>query len=121
VSVPNIVAGLGAAHVKFGRLPWSTLTEPAAALARDGIVLHADLERSLALAAGNHPALTPDFRSVFFRNREPLRRGVHAITFSHKKSGRSARSEVFLGCGRVHRRHRSADAWFRKTLKEATQ
>lgn len=75
VSVPNIVAGLGAAHAKFGRLPWSDLAQPAAALARDGIVVNADLERSLAWAAANHPALSPEFHSIFFPNTQPLRLG----------------------------------------------
>lgn len=36
VAVPGTVAGLWAAHQKFGRLPWQRLVAPAIALARDG-------------------------------------------------------------------------------------
>ena len=36
VAVPGTVAGLWAAHQKFGRLPWQRLMAPAIVLARDG-------------------------------------------------------------------------------------
>ena len=37
VATPGLVAGLNASHVRGGRLPWSTLLEPATELARAGI------------------------------------------------------------------------------------
>ncbi len=43
--IPGVVAGLWAAHQKYGSLPWKELVDPAVALARDGWKLdtfHAD-------------------------------------------------------------------------------
>lgn len=48
VGVPGEVAGLAAAHARFGRLPWSRLVAPAAKLARDGFPVSAHLARMLA-------------------------------------------------------------------------
>jgi gamma-glutamyltranspeptidase/glutathione hydrolase len=48
VGVPGTVAGLHLAWSEHGRLPWSRLVEPAAALARDGFVVGESLARSLA-------------------------------------------------------------------------
>ena len=45
--VPGTVRGLALAHKKFGKLPWKRLVDPAAALARDGFVMHPSLARSL--------------------------------------------------------------------------
>jgi gamma-glutamyltranspeptidase/glutathione hydrolase len=41
-SVPGTVAGLFAAHKKFGKLPWAKVVAPALALARDGVPLTPD-------------------------------------------------------------------------------
>ena len=45
--VPGTVAGLYAAHRRFGSLPWPRLLEPAIRLARDGIVVSHDLANLL--------------------------------------------------------------------------
>ena len=39
IAVPGVVAGMGLAHERFGRLPWRDLVAPAAALADDGMLL----------------------------------------------------------------------------------
>ena len=49
--VPGSVAGMWEAHQRFGSLPWSSLLEPAIALA-DGLVMHERLAESLADYAG---------------------------------------------------------------------
>src|SRR6478672_2784086 len=41
VAVPGTALGLDAAHRRWGRVPWSELAGPAAALARDGVELTA--------------------------------------------------------------------------------
>jgi len=46
--VPGTVAGLFLAHQKFGRMPWKRLVQPAADLAREGIVVTRDLANLLA-------------------------------------------------------------------------
>ena len=49
VTVPGTVAGLYAAHKRFGRLPWGKLIEPTIELAKKGLVMSDD--ESIALAA----------------------------------------------------------------------
>ncbi|TAK81575.1 MAG: gamma-glutamyltransferase [Betaproteobacteria bacterium] len=39
VAVPGLVAGMGLAHERFGRLPWRDLVAPAAQLAKEGMLL----------------------------------------------------------------------------------
>ena len=46
--VPGTVAGLHLAHQKFGRLSWQRVVQPAADLAREGIVVTRDLANLLA-------------------------------------------------------------------------
>jgi gamma-glutamyltranspeptidase/glutathione hydrolase len=46
--VPGSVAGLWAAHRRFGKLPWRSLVEPAIALARDGFVIDEYRHKSIA-------------------------------------------------------------------------
>lgn len=45
--VPGTVAGLAAAHERFGSQPWKDLIAPAILLARDGFTADAELEREL--------------------------------------------------------------------------
>lgn len=51
-AVPGTVAGLHAAHKKFGSLPWRRLVTPAVELARDGIIVSHDLSTKLIQAKG---------------------------------------------------------------------
>lgn len=47
-AVPGELRGLEAAHVKFGKLPWRQVVEPAAKVARDGYPVTEDLVRYMA-------------------------------------------------------------------------
>ncbi len=63
--IPGTVAGLAAAHARYGRLPWKSLVEPAVALARDGFIVD---DRLTAGLAAQLPELTQfqATRDVFF-------------------------------------------------------
>lgn len=45
--VPGTVAGMWAAHQKYGRRPWAELVAPAAKLARDGFVVNTYLAKAM--------------------------------------------------------------------------
>lgn len=51
VGVPGEIAGLAAAHARFGRLPWARLVRPAADLARTGFPVSRHMARMLAMKA----------------------------------------------------------------------
>lgn len=51
--VPGSVAGLAAAHRRFGRLAWRDVVEPAVRLATDGFVIDEDRSASLRRAEGS--------------------------------------------------------------------
>jgi gamma-glutamyltranspeptidase / glutathione hydrolase len=51
VGVPGSVAGMFAAHRRFGRLPWAEVLAPAVALARDGHMLDTIRSRNIAFQA----------------------------------------------------------------------
>ncbi len=64
VGVPGEVAGLFAAHRRFGRLPWKSVVMPALRLARDGFAISPHLARAIAQhrdALAGDPALSQTF------------------------------------------------------------
>lgn len=76
VGVPGEVAGLAAAHARFGRLPWRDVVEPAIRLARDGFPVSHHLaarikDQAKALAAD------PELRAIYLDpNGEPWTEGA---------------------------------------------
>ncbi|HVN98442.1 MAG TPA: gamma-glutamyltransferase [Steroidobacteraceae bacterium] len=62
--VPGTVAGLWAAHQRYGRRPWRELLRPAIALARDGFIVPAALAGRIQDARGSYAGLT-DFDRYF--------------------------------------------------------
>lgn len=74
VAVPGEIAGLHEAWLRYGRLPWKSLFEPAIKLAKDGFVISHVLGESLVICAQmilNDPGL----RHVYAPNGELLRVG----------------------------------------------
>jgi gamma-glutamyltranspeptidase / glutathione hydrolase len=64
---PGLVAGLHAAHVKFGKLPWARLFEPAIKLAEEGFAISPRL-RGMLEFANRSPSFIADpaVRAYFF-------------------------------------------------------
>jgi gamma-glutamyltranspeptidase/glutathione hydrolase len=67
IATPGLVAGLGLAHSRYGRLPWSALLQPAAAAARRGLLL--DWYASLIIASkARSLAADPDAADLFLED-----------------------------------------------------
>ncbi|MDG2303105.1 MAG: gamma-glutamyltransferase [Candidatus Binatia bacterium] len=64
IGVPGEIAGLAAAHARFGRLPWSRLVAPAARLAREGFPVTAHMGRKLA-SSRDGLAKDPELAALF--------------------------------------------------------
>ncbi|MEL7535777.1 MAG: gamma-glutamyltransferase [Pseudomonadota bacterium] len=64
--VPGTVAGLYHAHSRYGRLPWRDVVAPAIELASRGIVVSADMARSLTRAR-NRMAVDPDALALYYK------------------------------------------------------
>lgn len=72
--VPGVMAMLAEAHGRFGKLPWSTLFEPAIRTASEGFTVTPRLSRFVQLAFRS--AETPDLHALFSRpDGTPLREG----------------------------------------------
>jgi len=56
--VPGTVAGLWAAHQRYGRRPWRELLQPAIALARDGFTATTPMANRIQDARGSYAGLT---------------------------------------------------------------
>jgi len=73
--VPGFVAGIGAAHRRFGRLPWGDLFGPAVWVAEHGFPVGRGRERQFELRK-DVLSRTPEGREIFFGDRGRLpRRG----------------------------------------------
>jgi gamma-glutamyltranspeptidase/glutathione hydrolase len=64
IGVPGVLAALKLVHDKYDKLPWTTLFQPAIALARDGFPVSPRLAKMLADIGPS--SFTPDARAYFF-------------------------------------------------------
>ncbi len=74
VAVPGMIAGLGEAHRRMGRLPLPDLVEPAVRLARDGVVLGREAAYLHAIL-GDMLTATPGAAAVYAREGRLLGEG----------------------------------------------
>ena len=58
IAVPGTVAGMWAAHERFGSLGWKSLIAPAIALAHDGFVIHPIMPENIQKEISNYEAIT---------------------------------------------------------------
>ncbi|RMH64154.1 MAG: gamma-glutamyltransferase [Calditrichaeota bacterium] len=69
--VPGTVAGLEAAHKKYGKLPWKTLLAPAIKLAEEGIILSRHKTKSLNSHLDDFLKF-PSTKKIFTKNGAPF-------------------------------------------------
>lgn len=72
--VPGELAGLHEAWLKYGRLPWKSLFQPAIKLAKQGFIIAPYLSRSISRCA-NKILADPGLKQVFAPNGELLKTG----------------------------------------------
>ncbi|HXV75212.1 MAG TPA: gamma-glutamyltransferase [Candidatus Polarisedimenticolaceae bacterium] len=78
VGVPGTVAGLAAAHARWGSLPWADLVRPAISLARDGFEVYPWLEHAFDTEA-EHLLADDAAREIFAPVGRPLASGQRLV------------------------------------------
>ncbi|MBQ1785006.1 MAG: gamma-glutamyltransferase [Gammaproteobacteria bacterium] len=76
VGVPGVVAMLGTAHRRYGRLPWSALVKPAQGLAERGVAVSPRLAGLLRAIPHPNLASAGAAQQYFFPDGQPLAAGV---------------------------------------------
>jgi gamma-glutamyltranspeptidase / glutathione hydrolase len=76
--VPGTIAGLAAAHQKYGKLPWRMVVAPAIRLARTGFNV-SELYTEQAKSKQKLLASNPAARAIFTRNGQPLQPGDRLV------------------------------------------
>jgi gamma-glutamyltranspeptidase / glutathione hydrolase len=76
--VPGTIAGLAAAHRKYGKLPWRMVVAPSIRLAKDGFQV-SELYTQQAKSKQKLLASNPAARQIFTNNGQPLQPGERLI------------------------------------------
>jgi gamma-glutamyltranspeptidase / glutathione hydrolase len=76
--VPGTIAGLAAAHRRYGKLPWRMVVAPSIRLAKDGFKV-SELYTEQAKSKQKLLASNPAARQIFTNNGQPLQPGARLI------------------------------------------
>ncbi len=76
--VPGTIAGLAAAHRKYGKLPWGRVVAPAIRLARDGFNV-SEIYTEQAQSKQKLLTSNPAARQIFTRNGQPFQPGERLV------------------------------------------
>src|SRR4029079_10557602 len=80
VAVPGTVAGLAAAHERFGKQPWKELLAPAIAMAKEGVRVDAQLANDLADAKKDRNIDSfATTQAIFYPSGFPLESGTKLV------------------------------------------
>jgi len=92
VAVPGVVAGMGLAHERFGRLPWRELLQPAIGFAEQGLLV--DWFAGLLMASASRElAKDPDAAAMFLEDGQwPILGQWTALTELHLDQKRHAQT-----------------------------
>jgi len=102
ILTPGSVAGLAAAHERFGKLPWNRVVGPAAKLAAEGIRVDRELEADLASAQKEKQLGSgADRGSVLFPGGKPAASGSTLkqpdLATTLERIARNGASEIYEG------------------------
>jgi len=78
VAVPGSVAGLAAAHARWGTRPWAELIRPAIRLAEEGVVI-SELAAEIQAEENDRLAADPAARALFTRDGAPVAAGDRLV------------------------------------------
>ena len=80
VAVPGTVAGLAAAHERFGSRPWKDLLAPAIAMAREGVRVDVQLAQDLVAEKKNRNIDSfATTQAIFYPSSSPLEAGTKLV------------------------------------------
>lgn len=96
VGVPGTVAGLAAAHERWGSRPWAELIGPAIRLAEEGVVV-SDRTAETFSETNSRLASDPDARAIFTRDGAPLREGDRLVQKDLAKTLRTIAAQHAAG------------------------
>jgi gamma-glutamyltranspeptidase/glutathione hydrolase len=96
VGVPGTVAGLAAAHKRWGTRPWDELVAPAIRLAEEGVVV-SELTAEILLDETPRLAADPAAAAIFTKSGAPMREGDRLVQKDLAKTLRAIAAQGAAG------------------------